>query len=209
MGNKFSFVRLGQIIERSSMAAANRAAQTTITRASSFIRDKYNIKKSELDKGFRIENKAKAETPWVLVRVRKKEFPLMDFSAKQIGKSGRPKLIYTKRGKLSKKSGPRKNQGVKATVVRGDRRLYRSSDNTRGSFVAVVGKGQHKGVFIRTERMNSKGKQVIEELFGMSLTRITMPKTGHSKVLDEMQKTFTQEYKKRLKTELEYRKPQS
>ncbi|HEX2866122.1 MAG TPA: hypothetical protein VHO03_03720 [Ignavibacteriales bacterium] len=206
-GNRFSFKELGRTIEISSIAAANRAADTAVTRGSSLIRERYNVKKRDLDKSFLIFAKAKADQPFVIVKVRAAEFPLYDFNATQTGKPGRPKL-YTKSGRLKKNSGPRFNQGVKATVARGERKLYRSADNQKGSFIATVGKGGHIGVFIRTDRINSKGKEIIKELFGLSLTRITLPKSGGSKVIDSMDKTFKEEYFKRLKHELERRKPQ-
>jgi cold shock CspA family protein len=202
MGNKFTLVTLGKYIEDASVSAMNRAAQTAVTRTSSFIREKYNFKKSELDEHIRIQTKATKDSTFVVVRIKKQEIGLIHFGAKQFGRPGRPK-VYTKSGRLKKNAGPKMNTGVKAEVQKGNRQLFRSSDNMRASFIQTMNGGTQ--VFIRTSELNSEGKQKIRKLSAMGITQLFETQSGKSRATDLLQDTFNEEYQKRLDHEINRR----
>lgn len=184
-------VQLGKTIDQASIAALNRAARTTVTAASKLIRQWFAVKKKDLDYRMKIVNRARQSHPYVTVRILKGGIPLHDFNARQIGKSGRSK----------KNKGPRTSHGVKATVKRGNRKLYRSADKTRGSFIATMKSG-HTGAFIR--KSNEKDSKIVE-LFGLDISQLIDPKSGKSKVIEFMQTVFQAEYEKRLDHELRRR----
>lgn len=192
-------IKLGRLIEKASISAMNRAGKTAVTRTSNFIRQKYNFKKRDLDQHIRIIRRASKEVPVVKVIVNKPDISLLQFKAKQFGKPGRSK----------RNRGPRLSQGVKATVMKGERQLFRSEDKQRGSFIwSEVGKD--RGVFIRTgeKRKLTKGKhkgqerEGIVKLFGINLLRLFNPKSGKSIVIDQMHEVFANEYHKRFEHEL-------
>lgn len=195
-------IKLGKLIENASISAMNRAGKTAVTHTSNFIRQKYNFKKKDLDEHIRVISKASKETPVVKVRVNKPDVSLLQFSAKQFGKPGRTK----------KNKGPRLRQGVKATVIKSKRQLFRSEDKKRGSFIWSEG-GKDRGVFIRTgeKKKLTKGKYAGQEregivkLFGINLLRLFNPKSGKSIVIDQMSEVFGNEYHKRLEHELKRR----
>lgn len=195
-------IKLGKLIESASISAMNRAGKTAVTHTSNFIRQKYNFKKKELDNHIRIISKARKESPVVKVSVNKADISLLRFSAKQFGKPGRSK----------RNKGPRLRQGVKATVMKGNRQLFRSEDKQRGSFI-WTDNGKDRGVFIRTgeKKILTKGKysgqsrEGIVKLFGINLLRLFKPKSGKSIVIDKMHETFGNEYHKRLEHELKRR----
>lgn len=182
-------------IEGATISAMNRAAQSAITAASALIRKKYNFKKSELDSQIRMIKATKSRN-YVFIIVRNKEIGLIKFSARQIGKPGR-----SKKGK-----GPRTKQGVKATVIKGERKLYRSVDKLRGSFIATMRSG-HTGVFIRSATettLNKAGKKTakIHELYGLRLTSLFSPVDGKSRVVDLIESKFYEVFVKRFQHEL-------
>jgi hypothetical protein len=178
-------IRLGQTIEGASVSAINRAAKSAVTAVSKHIRETYNIKKKDLDERIGVIGRASGERMYATVRVRRGDVRLLLFGAKQIGRPGR-----SKRG-----VGPRLSEGVRAMVRRGDRRLYRSSDNARGYFIAKMKSG-HVGVFVRD--MSDK----IKERYGIDITQRIVTKGGNSKAMEILAKTFTEVYEKRLNHEL-------
>lgn len=199
------FVKLGKTLEKANIAAVNRAAKTAVSQASSFIREKYNFKKRDLDLLIRISFKATNEYPYVKVRIVSGGIPLTWFNPKQFGLPGR----------RSKKKGPRFKEGVKATVIKGKRQLFRSADRMRGSFIwsGDTEEDLERGVFIRTgkKKIMKKGKfkgkerESIVKLYGVDLGKLFDPKTGESYVIKRMHEVFDQEYQKRLEHEIKYR----
>jgi hypothetical protein len=182
--------------ERATISAMNRAARTALTAASAKIREKFNFKKKDLDTRIRIVSPARKGRESVTIRVVNEEVQLYKFQAKQIGKPGRSK----------RRKGSRLKQGVKATVTKRDRKLFRSSDKKRGSFLATMRSG-HTGVFIRSSTdfsVNKKGKLVpmIRELFGLRLTSLFSPVDGESTIIDLLEKIFIETFEKRLMHEL-------
>lgn len=201
---KFSFKKLGDDLVNASVAAMNRAARSAVTAVNRFIRQKYNIKASVINERMKIVARASKSQPYVKLRITKGAIPLYDFNAKQIGKGGRSK----------NNKGPRFNHGVKATVEKGKRKLFRSQDRQRGAFIATMKSG-HTGVFIRQGNVRVRGaslgfgggyklqdKDKIQELHGVDLASLVVTKTGNRTVLEEMEKKFHEEYEKRLTHEL-------
>lgn len=200
--SKYDFVKLGKYIEEASISALNRAAQTAVTKASSFIREKYNFKKSELDQHIKIIKRANRGNPVVTVRVTNAEIGLIHFNAKQVGTGGRPNLgekgkmkhINTK-GKVVYRG--QSKTGVTAMVVKGKSKLYRGK--RYGAFIKTINGG--KQVFIRT----SSKKLPIKKLYGVSLTAMVRTKSGNSRVVDVMHDAFDEAYEKRFDHELKRR----
>ncbi|MCR4330032.1 MAG: phage tail protein [Candidatus Roizmanbacteria bacterium] len=200
MIDKFSYIKLGDKIQKASIRAMNEAAKSAVAAASSFIRQKYKIKKEDLDLKLKLKNKASEEQPYVRIAVMENDISLYYFNAKQFGKPGRPK-----KGRAKSKTG-----GVKATVQLKKRKLYRSKDNKAGSFIWQDGEIV-RGVFIRTgeKHIMSKGKfegiekEGIKKLFGVSLLQLFNPRLGtKSLVLEEMEAKFFEVYEKRLEHNL-------
>ena len=198
-GYKAIYVGLGKYIDNASVSAINRAASSAVTAASSFIRTKYKLKKSDLDYRMKIVRKADKNHPIVTIMIMKGDISLYKFNATQIGHAGRP-VTHTKSGRLKKnpKTGGNPKWGVKAEVVVGNRHLLRSKDDTRGSFIQTMSSG-HIGVFIRTS--NDKNAK-IKELFGVDLTKLIDPKSGNSLVVKEITDVFYNVYEERLTHEM-------
>ena len=182
-------LKLGDKLKNANAAAVNRAAATAVTAVSKLIRDKYNFKKKDLDEHIKIISKASPDNSSVTVKISKAAVALINFNATQVGKGGRPK----------KGKGPRTKQGVKATVEKGNRLLYRP--NTIGSFISTMKSG-HTGVFARES--NEKNAP-IKELWGVNLIQLVNPKSGNSLVMDTLRQTFQDAYEKRLNHEVERR----
>jgi hypothetical protein len=198
-GYKSIFVDLGKQIDNASVSAMNRAASSAITAASALIRERYKIRKQDLDLRFKIVRKADKNYPVVTIKITKGDIALYKFNATQMGHAGRPAL-YTKSGRLKKnpKTGGNGKWGVKAEVEVGKRVVYRSNDGSRGSFVQTMKSG-HVGVFIR--KSNEKGSG-IKEMFGVDITKLIDPKSGNSMVIKEMTDVFYNVYDERLAHEL-------
>jgi len=191
---------LGDRIQKASITAMNEAAKSAVSRAISFIRQKYNIKQKDLARYLKVKTKATKEQPYVRVAVMKNDISLYYFKATQFGKPGRPK-----KGRTKSKTG-----GVKATVQLKKRKLYRSKDNTAGSFIWQEG-DLVRGVFIRTgeKKIMDKGKfkgmekEEIKKLYGVNLLQLFNPRLGtKSLVLEEMEAKFFEVYEKRLEHNL-------
>jgi hypothetical protein len=206
----FTFVKLGKWLESASISAMNRAAQSARVAANRFIREHYALSATEINLHMRIVTRASKGHPYVTMRITDGNINLYKFNAKQVGKPGRSK----------KGRGPRLSQGVKATVIKGKRQLFRSADKQRGAFITTMKSG-HTGVFIRrgddlhnsTGRVKGLGmggvfqfndykKDSIVELFGVRLTQLIQTKSGKSRVIDVMMDVFDDVYEKRLMHEL-------
>lgn len=202
---QFDIKKLGNLIESASISAINRAAQSAVTAASKFIRTKYAFKKKDLDEHIKLISRAEPGRSYASVKISKSDVSLMVFNAKQVGKGGRPR----------KGKGPRRNQGVKASVEVGKRKLYRSKDNDRGSFIAAMESG-HVGVFIREDKERVSGlleggvysfhkEPKIKELFGINVQQLFITRIGKGRATDVMYDAFDEAYEKRLDHELKRR----
>jgi len=202
MAKKFVIANLGKYIEDASVAAVNRAAETARTKGSSFIREHYNFKKSELDQHIKIMRKASKNNPNCIIRITNAEIGLIHFNAKQVGTGGRPNL--GKKGKMKHVNTKGKivyrrqsKTGVTAMVVKGKSKLYRGERH--GAFIQNINGGRQ--VFIRT----SSQKLPIKKLYGVSLTGMIRTRSGNSRVLDVIHDAFDEAYEKRLDHELSRR----
>jgi len=193
--------KLVKLINDAKRSAFKRAIQQAKTKLSSYIRERYNIKESDLDEQISIANVKYNEATGELI-VSHKPMPLVKFKAKQIGKGGRPvtKWTFKKRtGKFEAKTKRNYKTGVKATVIKNNSLLYRSKDKERGSFIATMKQG-HTGVFIR------KGKdRNIVELFGVSAYQLVRKPDGKIQVqlnesfIKAFEERFTHEFNRKLK----------
>lgn len=185
--------------KKAKYAALNRAGRAAVNEVSKLIHSDYNLKMGVI-KGSRrnegklaISKKAYEGSERLNVKVDPGNIELVHFAARQKGKSGR-----------RKKGGARQKEGVVASVKRGQPKLYRSKDGSRGAFIAVMKSG-HRGVFIRSEskQMRGKDKAAINELFGISITGLF--KREDTKTMRVMIKTFSDRYAERLVHEINYR----
>lgn len=182
------FIKLGADLQNASALAINRAAQMSVTALSKFIRQTYNIKKSDLDKQIVMTGKADAGRQYATVRIKRGEIGLIKFGAKQIGKGGR----------RTGRRGPRLEEGVRAEVRKGERRLYRSA--AAGYFVATMksgkdGESEHVGVYVR--EVGNK----LKERWGVDIMQRIITKSGDSQAVVLLRKTFAENYEKRLQHE--------
>ena len=162
-------VALGQQFPKATASALNRTAQQAKTEASRLVRERYNIKKSDLDRGIKPGKRATAQTLTASVRASGRRPALIDFGA---------------RGSMPAR---RKTVGVSVEVVKG-RRL-----NVAGSFLAIMKSG-HRGVFVkswkkplRREKRIRDGKQYttqlpIEELTGPSVPQMFFSQKVYGKL---------------------------
>jgi hypothetical protein len=118
---------LGQQFPKATASALNRTAQQAKTHASALVRERYNIRKGDLDKGIKPGKRATAQSLTASVKASGRRTPLIDFGA---------------RGTMPAR---RKTVGVSVEVVKG-RRL-----NVAGSFLAIMKSG-HRGVFVKSMR---------------------------------------------------------
>ena len=178
--------------KKAKYSALNRAGRAAVNEASKLIHSDYNLKMGVIKGSRRNEGKlivsrlAFSGRAVVDVKVDPGNIELVHFAARQKGKSGR-----------RKKGGARQKEGVVASVKRGQPKLYRSKDGSRGAFIAVMKSG-HRGVFIRSE-----SKAAINELFGISITGLF--KRQDTKTMRVMIKTFSDRYAERLVHEINYR----
>ena len=188
-GKVNALLRLATGIDKANKRAVNRAAKSTVTGLSGLIRERYNIQKKELDKRLILRTGSGPTVKADLI-IKGGSIPLIDFKPKQVGKIGRP------RRKKSTKSG------VKATVIKGRRQLFRSTE--AGAFIQTMKSG-HEGVFIRSSEkmMKSKPDQAaIFELFGVDLTQLVVPKSSNKMILRYVEETFASNYRRRIEHEV-------
>ena len=133
---------LGRQFPKAASSALNRTAKQAKTQASALVRDRYNLKKSDLDRNIKVKNSSPS-TLNASLRVSGKRQPLIDFGA---------------RGTLPSRRG---TVGASVEVVKG-RRL-----NVAGSFLGIMKSG-HKGVFIR----KAQKRLPIKELTGPSVPQM-------------------------------------
>ncbi|MCX6152225.1 MAG: phage tail protein [Ignavibacteriales bacterium] len=181
---RYSLEILGKDLKEASIEALNRAATTAVSKMSSKIREHFSFTKTKLDEHFEIVSKAVDGKPFVIVKIKGGGSGLIHFKAEQFGKPGR-----TKKGKTGKASS-----GVKATVVRGKRQLFRSPE--RASFIQQV-KGNEQ-VFIRTSEKNAAGKERIAKLFGLSVISLIGAKSGENIARKTLEDTFIKAFEKRF-----------
>ncbi len=178
--------------------AMNKAGNTAYKEARQEIRGKYNIK--DIDIKARIKFiKATFRRLEVLFIASNKRIPLIKFNAKQTKRNLNTKNKRKGRN-IFKRGG-----GVKATEQKRSRKLYRSDDNIRGSFIATMKKTGHRGVFIRTSKttVNSKGKTVkkIKELKGYSIGQIF----SDDHIMSLIEKSFNSRFAIELDRELKFK----
>lgn len=177
-----ALIKLIAPINKASINAINRATASTVTGISKFIRERYNINKRDLDRRISVSGRAAEGRMFGLIKVKRANVNLIYFGATQIGKG-----YY--------KSGVKRTQGVRATVIRGQRRLYRRQGGQAGAFITTVntGRGTFTGVFART----GAARLPIEALFGVNLLQRLETK-GSSKIREAAGKIFAENFEKRF-----------
>lgn len=186
------FATIKSAIEKGTVSAINRAARSALSRIETFITGVYAIKKKDLDKQAKIIKAQYGKTSSKII-----------VSEEAIG-------IYKFRARQTRR-------GVTASVRKGDRKLYRSKDDSRGSFISKMVKSGHYGVFLRMQDeityyehmyQTKKGITVkkykgekIRELFGVSAMRLFKSDLVQSSIRGE----FSDRFKVELEREMKYR----
>ncbi len=163
-------ISLKNNLEKATTSAINKAAKTALSRTESFIMETYSIRKKDLNEVVKLI-KANVNRNYANVIVKEKAIGLYKFRPRQTQK------------------------GVTASVKRGERKLYRSKDSKRGSFIATMKSG-HEGVYIR----KGKEKLPIKELFGPSAIQLF----SSDRALDKIQEIFIERFEIELNRELNY-----
>ena len=184
-------IQLGKDIEKANVAAMNRAAKSALSAVSSFIRERYNIKKSVLDENYIIIGKARAGSTFIEILIKDKPLSLKEFKPSQVGKIGKPK----------KGRKPSTKAGVKVTQRKGKRELIRSAFLWRGHVFIREGE---KRLFAKGKRAGKEG-QGIKKLFGPNPKSLFYPKNEPRMPMQVLEDRFYEQYEIRVQHELERR----
>ena len=151
--------------------ALTRAVNKSYTNLRKLIRERYNISNEDIKKHINVYNaKIDDKTNVSLeMRIDKKALPLKLFKAKQM------------------------LGGVEASVQKRTPKLFRSKDNTRGSFLQRMKNG-YVGAFIR----KGKERYPFRQLFGPSIGQLVGGDYLFKQFQEDVKTSFTEELMKEL-----------
>ena len=189
-------------IEQVYVRSLNRAANKTYTFIRRFIREKYKITDTDLKRFIKM-TPAKANNVNVTFKITDRKIGLINFNAKQ---SRLLRIPKKERSSSGNRSPWRRGGGVTAEVQSGQRKLYRSTDDMRGSFITAPREGNQAGVmavFIRQSNV-SKKKGNLLRLYGPSIGQLATNNFIMDKIDEHLRAEFLVQLEKEIRRDAIY-----
>jgi hypothetical protein len=164
-------LRIKKIIDETKRSAFNKAVKSGYSRMEGVVRQKYALKKKDINEDVKIVKATKIDSPVAKIEIKSKGISLLMFKARQVGK--------WKSGKHTRKINP--SAGTKATIIVGNRQLFKQafvtsikygenvfmrSDSSRGSVFPLYGI-QSSTLFSSDKATNVLTKETTEQLANM------------------------------------------
>jgi len=167
---------LGRQFPKAASSALNRTVKQAKTQASTLVRERYNLKKSDLDRNIKVKNSS-ASTLQAALKVSGRRQPLIDFGARQTA------------------------QGVSVAVVKAERKVIRTSfipklpSGHKGVFLRFgpkvrMQKGRYAGTNVLRQRIGDPRKQKAVELTGPGVPGMFSSTQVYGKLKQFVQETL-------------------